>query len=110
MKKKREKQNQKQQKAWNSWMNWIFVKSVIDHHQLNPITDYICVCIYVFSQKFLLVGLAVIAAVNADISHLLGGGSGPYNYPQPAPSFQEQLSLPIAPAPAPAVRISLSKL
>lgn len=47
-----------------------------------------------------LVGLAIIAAVNADVSHLSNNNRG-YNYQQPSPSFSEQLSLP---APAPQVR------
>lgn len=47
-------------------------------------------------QKLFLVGLAIIAAVSADVSHLNHG----YNYPQPNPTFNDgsdQLSLPIAP-------------
>lgn len=50
-------------------------------------------------QKLFLVGLAVIAAVNADVSHLFNKG---YNYQQPSQSFSDQLSLPLPPAPAPA--------
>lgn len=46
-----------------------------------------------------MVGLAVIAAVSADVSHLQGGSNG-YNYPQPSPSFNdEQLALPEPPKP-----------
>lgn len=56
-------------------------------------------------QKLFLAGLAIIAAVSADVSHLnLGNG---YNYPQPSPSFHEELSLPIAPPPAPAPPVSV---
>lgn len=51
-------------------------------------------------QKFFLFGLAIVAAVNADVSQLFNNG---YNYPQPAPTFQDQQSLPIeAPATPPA--------
>lgn len=43
----------------------------------------------VFLQKLFLVGLAVIAAVGADVSHLSENG---YNYPQPSKSFSDELS------------------
>lgn len=46
----------------------------------------------------LLAGLAIVAIVSADVSHL---GNG-YNYPQPSPSFHEELSLPVPAPPAPA--------
>lgn len=49
-------------------------------------------CRVYFLQKFFLVGLAIVAAVNADVSHLFNSG---YNYQQPAPIVHEQLSLPI---------------
>lgn len=46
----------------------------------------------------LLLVLAVIAAVSADVSHLQPEG---YNYPQPSPSFNDEQSVEPAPAPAP---------
>lgn len=54
-----------------------------------------------------LAGLAIIAAVSADVSHLNLGNSNGYDYPQPSPSFHEELSLPIAPPPAPAPPVSV---
>lgn len=58
-----------------------------------------------FSQKFLLVGLAVIAAVNADVSHLFNKATG-YNYPSnPQPSFHDHHPAPVAPAPQPAPQV-----
>lgn len=63
-------------------------------------------CWILFLQKMFLVGLAIIAAVNADVSHLSNNNRG-YNYQQPSPSFSEQLSLP---APAPQVRSSINRI
>lgn len=47
-------------------------------------------------QKVFIFGLAIIAAVSADVSHLAEKG---YNYPEPNPSFHDELSQPIAPPP-----------
>lgn len=58
-------------------------------------------------QKLFLAGLAIIAAVSADVSHLNLGNSNGYSYPQGSPSFHEELSLPIAPPPAPAPPVSV---
>lgn len=54
-----------------------------------------------------LAGLAIIAAVSADVSHLNLGNSNGYDYPQGSPSFHEELSLPIAPPPAPVLPVSV---
>lgn len=52
--------------------------------------------IFCILQKVFIVGLAIIAAVSADVSHLAEKG---YNYPEPNPSFHDELSQPIAPPP-----------
>lgn len=46
---------------------------------------------FFYSQKFLLV-VAFVAAVSADVSHLLDNSNG-YNYQQPQPTFDDTQSI-----------------
>lgn len=45
-----------------------------------------------------MVGLAIVAAVSGDVSHLLGGSEG-YNYPKPSISFDESSNVAVAQPP-----------